>query len=371
MSVLILQVLLVLGLPALVLWASRHVSAIRVLSPVLVCYLLGMLWGNQPLLPVDGDLALMLSAGSVALAIPLLLFSTDFLGWVRLAPVTVLSFALVIVSVVVASVLGYFLFSDHLPEAASLCGMLVGVYIGGTPNMATIGTARGVAPELFVQLNAADLLATAIYLVAVFTVAQRFLGKFLPSYSVSGDSGEDAIVADSPRLSPLPIAIGIGLAALVVGAGFLVSRLFAEGMQEAAAILGITTFALLLSTRPRVRQLPGTSEAGVYFLLMFCIAVGSTANFTRLFESSWVLMLLVAFVIYVSVLIHILLGWLFKIDRDTLIVTSVAGITNPALIAPVAMALKNKHVVVSGIASGLVGYAVANYLGMLVAWILG
>jgi uncharacterized membrane protein len=39
----------------------------------------------------------------------------------------------------------------------------------------------------------------------------------------------------------------------------------------------------------------------------------------------------------------------------------------PAFIGPVASVLKNKDIVVSGLTTGLVGYAVANYLGIGIA----
>jgi uncharacterized membrane protein len=61
---------------------------------------------------------------------------------------------------------------------------------------------------------------------------------------------------------------------------------------------------------------------------------------------------------------------LFRIDRDTTIITSTATIFSPPFVPPVALALKNKEIMVSGITSGLVGYAVANYAGVALAWLL-
>jgi uncharacterized membrane protein len=53
-----------------------------------------------------------------------------------------------------------------------------------------------------------------------------------------------------------------------------------------------------------------------------------------------------------------------------MIITSTAGIFGPAFIPPVATALGNREIIFSGIATGLVGYAVANYLGLRLAWML-
>ena len=67
-------------------------------------------------------------------------------------------------------------------------------------------------------------------------------------------------------------------------------------------------------------------------------------------------------------LLTVVLGALLRIDRDTLHITSVATIMSPAFVAPVADKLENREVVITGIASGLMGCAVANYVGILLAW---
>ena len=54
-----------------------------------------------------------------------------------------------------------------------------------------------------------------------------------------------------------------------------------------------------------------------------------------------------------------------------LLVTSTAALFGPAFIGPVSVRLGNRPIFVSALMSGLVGYAVGNYLGLLVAWLLG
>ena len=71
-----------------------------------------------------------------------------------------------------------------------------------------------------------------------------------------------------------------------------------------------------------------------------------------------------------SIILHLLLAWLFKIDADTALITSTAGIFGPHFIGPVATVLKNKQIVVSGITTGLVGFAVANFLGLGLSYVL-
>ena len=65
-----------------------------------------------------------------------------------------------------------------------------------------------------------------------------------------------------------------------------------------------------------------------------------------------------------TIILHYTLCALFRIDTDTAIITSVAGIYGPAFVGPVAKALNNKEIIISGITTGLIGYAIGNYLGI-------
>jgi uncharacterized membrane protein len=61
---------------------------------------------------------------------------------------------------------------------------------------------------------------------------------------------------------------------------------------------------------------------------------------------------------------------LFKIDADTLMISSTALICSPPFVPVVAGALKNRQVILSGLTVGIIGYAAGNYLGYLMAQIL-
>jgi uncharacterized membrane protein len=99
-------------------------------------------------------------------------------------------------------------------------------------------------------------------------------------------------------------------------------------------------------------------------LLVFALSVGSMANFTELLKSSSVLFWFCGFMVFGSILLHYLLAILFKVDRDTFIITSTAAIYGPAFICPVANALGNREIIPIGLALGLIGYAIGNYLGL-------
>ena len=65
-----------------------------------------------------------------------------------------------------------------------------------------------------------------------------------------------------------------------------------------------------------------------------------------------------------TVIIHMLLAKLFKIDSHSAIMTSTADVFGPAFVIPVAKALKNDEIILPGILCGILGYAIGNYLGI-------
>jgi len=85
----------------------------------------------------------------------LLLFSLDLRQWMQLAGKTILSMTLAILSIILVSTGGYLWISGV--DNWKLVGMAVGVYTGGTPNLAAIKTALDVNPELFLTFHTYDI----------------------------------------------------------------------------------------------------------------------------------------------------------------------------------------------------------------------
>ena len=60
----------------------------------------------------------------------------------------------------------------------------------------------------------------------------------------------------------------------------------------------------------------------------------------------------------------------FRINVDDYIITSTALSNSPPFVPVVAAALRNKAVVVPGMIIGVIGYAIGNYLGVAIAYLL-
>jgi len=370
----IIQVLIMLAFPIIVIEIVKRNKLAGMVGPVILCYAVGLIVGNLPDSPVDTKLSQTVSEAMVPLAISLMLLSTRFMAWLKYAKQTAKSFALAVVAVLTSSfaVSAYF----HLQEMGvddvwKLSGMMVGVYTGGTPNLAAIGTALGISNEVFIVLNACDLMLSALYLVLLLSVAQKIALKFLPSFvpMKSNDRDETFHYQRLQQMTPkrkigLSLLSAFGISVAIVGASIGFALAVTGELSAPAVILGVTTLSIGASFIKKVRFLPRTYEFGEYFLLVFCMGIGSISNYHEMLQASPNVLLYVTCVFVGTLALHFLLSWIFKVDADTTLITSVAGIFGPAFIGPVASVLKNKDIVVSGLTTGLVGYAIANYLGL-------
>lgn len=396
-----LLAVLFLGFPAVAIYGARRSKILDFLSPVVLCYLFGILLGNIGVVPPDSaasDFADVVTSAMVVLAIPLLLFGTDFRRWLRIARPTVVSFGLAVVAIAVTATVASFVFSGVGEDSAKVAGMTVGVYTGGTANMAAIGKAVGVEDATFVALNAADVMISSVYLLFLMSAAQRILLKFLPPFSFTEpgsadpdqadpDEAEELHEHDDPwEYKPPPKDVGRGLLAslgvvVLAGAvGFAIVSLVSSNGSEpildsdafvTAVILGITTLGIAASFVRRIHEIPGTYEVGQYLFLVFACAIGTLANLAELAESFTTVFPFIATALVGAILLHYVLAAIFRIDADTAIITSTAAVFGPPFIGPIAAVLKNREIVVSGLTTGVVGLAVGNYAGLAVAWALG
>ena len=318
----------------------------------------------------------------IPLAIPLLLFSLDLRKWIKLAKGALLSLILAMVSLLVVIFIGYFLYADSIKDAWQVAGMLIGVYTGGTPNLAAIGTALNVDPNIFILTHTYDLIIGAVALLFLMTVAQRLFHTFLPRFNpvrrgenVFHLAEETEHMEDFETLfqkQEIPELLkAFGLSVLIFAVGGGLSLLVPKSAQTVTAILTITTLGLLASLVKRINRIENSFPLGMYFIIVFSLVVSSMANLQNMFQIEFLqLFLYVLIVVVGSMVIHVGLSRIFGIDADTTIIAITALTYSPPFVPAVAGALKNKNVIISGLTIGILGYAFGTYLGVLIATIL-
>lgn len=321
---------------------------------------------------------------TILIALPMLLFSLHLKKWLKNARNTLLSLVLAIFSLLTAIFIGYYLFAHNITESDKVTGMLIGVYTGGTPNLAAIGTALDVSPDIFILTHTYDLIIGSVALLFLMTVAQRLLNTFLPRYGVIRKAenvmqveleDENHHIENYDGLFQkrnLPDMGKSFLYALIVfGIAGGLSLLVPKSDQVIVVILTITTLGLAASLIKPINKLKISFPLGMYFIIAFCLALSSMANLREMFQIEFLeLFLYVLWVVVGSMVIHVGLARIFKVDADTTIIAITALTYSPPFVPAVAGALKNKDVIIGGITIGILGFAFGSYLGIFIGKIL-
>lgn len=370
--------------PAGVLWLCRKVKWLEKIGPVLILYILGLIIGNSGIMKEEmSSVQNILSNAMVPLAIPLMLFGCSIKKVGNRSHILALITG--IISVTTAVVVGFLLLGSHIPDGSKVGGMLTGVYTGGTINLAALKTMLGVSEETYIIINSYDILVSFLYLAFLLTFGIRLCRRILPGKTETFTSDDkNAINTEINKVSDNPYsglfsrsglkqtATLLGLTILIVGLSAGGALLLPEGMFMTAFILLLTTGGIAFSFIGNVRKMKYSYDIGMYFIYIFCITVASMADLSKLdFSCSLWLLAYLLIAVFGSLLLQIIFAKIFRIDADTMVISSVTFINSPPFVPMMAAAMKNRNVLVPGLAIGVIGYAIGNYLGFIVSQLLG
>lgn len=373
----VVLLLFFLVLPLIISFLTQRYKIINKIGSVLLCYGLGLLLGHTPMFN-ESTHALQdrIAEASILLALPILLFDANPRKWKATAGVTLKSMIIAVVALIFVVATGHYLLASNLKDSWKIGGLLIGVYTGGTPNLASVKTALEVPNEVYIGVHTIDTIISALYLLFLMTVGKVWFRKFLiyhqPSQSGTLNTGFTAtgiknwFVNFNYKYAGLALLISIGIAGVSAGVGLSLR----EDYQMIVIILMITTLAILISMTKVADRLKTAFPVGMYFINVFSLAVATRANLYNITHLSSSLFYYVAFVLFATFALHLVVSRVLKVDADTMMITSTALICSPPFVPVIAGTLKNKNLLIPGITVGIIGYAVGNYLGILFAYIL-
>ncbi len=377
----IIFIFLFILFPALMIWLSTKIKVLQKIGLVLLCYLIGMIVGNTGILPEGfSKFQSLLQDVSVAVALPLLLFSLDVKRWLKISKSGLISMLLAVIAIAVTAFVLHLTVASGTQDGWKLGGMSMAVYTGGTPNLAAMKTALNVTNDTYILFHTYDTVFSLLYIFFMASVARVFFQKvfrlkpFKPmeasDLEQASDISDESIGVYSKMLKPRVLKgllLAFLLSAAILGIAFVIGGLFPADFSTAITILLITSFGIASSFIKPVRNTKHTFHLGMYIIYMFCFTVASMTKFDVLVHIDWTILLYVAISIFGSMVIHALLCKPFKIDSDTMIITSVSAVCSPPFVPVVVSGLKNREVLITGLVTGIIGYAIGNYLGIGVA----
>ena len=391
----IILVLFYLLAPAAVLYGCRRWRWMDKIGPILILYFLGAIIANLGIFPItgtpEGDSLLKFqnnfSTVLVPMAIPMILLSFTYRkGETKDQLIAMITGLL---AVIIAVVAGYPIFAKHIPDAPKIAGMYTACLTGGTVNMAAVSKMLGVDGQQYALLNTYDMMVSFTYLVFIMAFGIRWARKLLPVKTLDvGSNDADEVRAQIERdrqknpyaglwskegLIEILKLLGVTLVVVGLSAGVAagLSKLI-PGTFMMWFILSATTFSIAASFIKPIRRIKYSYEVGMYLIYIFSIVVASMANVRAMdFSGALFIVGFLLFMEVVSLTLQLLSARLFKVDADTAVIASVTYINSPPFVPMIAASMNNKRVLAPGLAIGVIGYAVGNYLGVLICNILG
>ena len=375
--------------PILIIEAFKRWTIVQKIGTVVLAYAVGIIaslcgvfhFADPAIGATFSKLQSTIMNVAVPLAIPLMLFNCDFKLWTKSLPKTAWALVTGIVAVIIASISGYFIFRNSVPEIAKVTGMMAGIYTGGTMNFNALGAALNVDRSVMAIVLAFQMVITTPYIFFLLGGGYKIFRKLLPYKDIThkGRMDEDQVetadvenyrgMFEKQNFIGMMKGLGLSFVFLAIGAGL--ALLITGTLNELVVILTITTLSIIASFFKKVRELPKTFELGMFFILIFSVIVASMFDINSVNGGSLYIGGFVFWIIGVSVGLHLLLCRIAKVSGDLFCVCQVGLLCSPPFVPPIAGAMKNKKVLISGIVVGLVGYAMGTYLGALLAWVLG
>lgn len=374
-------------IPAGVMWLCRRVELLGKLGTIMILYAIGMVIANIPVLPREQMAAIqdLLPNVLIPLAIPMMLYGCKFTN--KAAGLQLRVVLSGIISVALAVVAGYMCCGKNLTQGAEIGGIITGMYTGGTVNAAALQAVFGVESETFILINSYDILISFLYFVFLFAFGIKMFRKLFGEKTNKDDMQGEEQVEDQitsyrenrensysrlftreglKQLGKI-LAVTIGVVAVSAGSAIL----FPSNYFMVVFILLITTLGVACSFVPAVKEFDLSYDVGMYLIYIFSITIASMADFSKLsLESGIGLLGFMAVAVFLSLTLHATLCKLMKVDADSMVISSVAFINSPPFVPMVSAAMKNRDALVTGLAAGIVGYAIGNHLGVLMSQLL-
>lgn len=362
----------VAGAAALALWLEARFPWGAKVGAALWAILFGALLSNLGLVPPASPVYDGIFGPVTSLAIVWLLFAVRLEQLRRAGPSMLAAFGIAVAGTAAAALGVALLFAEALgPETWKLAGVLTGTYSGGSLNFVAVGRELELPAPLFSAAAAADNVMTAVWMGATLMLPlwlrPLWRGRG-PGPGIAARGTPDPESAGHPlhgadRAGPLDAA-----ALLALGLGLVRGAEALAGLLPAVpSVLWLTTLALLVAQLPPVRRLAGAMQLGYLALHFFFVLIGVSSRVDEILRVGPEILYLTAAVVALHGLVIYGVAWLARIGVETASVASQAAVGGPSTALALAMARGWPTLALPGLAVGLLGYALGNYLGLAIA----
>lgn len=365
---------LIAGAAALAFALDRHVPALSKLGASLLCIVFGAVLSNTGLVPVDSPVYGTIGGPVTSLAIAWLLLSVNLSDVRKAGPRVLAAFALACLGTAMGAFLAALVFNGVFgADTWRLAGTLTGSYSGGSVNFVAVGRGLELPDNLFAGATAADNVTTGLWLGATL-LFPMWLRRFYPAVpeESSAPIAEGEVPEDHhPFFARMPTST-LDLALLTaVGLGLLLAaEQLGAWIPVIPSVLWLTTIALVVGQLPVFQAPRGALQLGNVALHLFFVVIGIFSRFSEIMAVGIEVFFFTLVVVGVQGLVVFGAGRLVGLDLGTLSVASQAAVGGPSSALAVAVSRQWRGLVLPGILIGLMGYAVGNYLGFALGYLV-
>lgn len=344
-------------------WVDRQPFSSKVPGVPIVIGV-GLLLSNTGLIPLEAPMYGFVSQYLLPLGVPFLLFKANLRNIVRDGGVVLLAFGAASLGICLGAVAGYHIF-DLGDGGAKVAGSYTGAFIGGVVNFVAVSQATGMTPTEFSVALSASSPASILGLFALVSLPSlALLRRWMPS-SVIAAATTQTVSADEVavrlRLDHLAIAIALSFAICAVS-NYIAKQ---TGLANLLVVMTITLVLANLLPRPLAR-LEGDFSLGMLCMYVFFAVIGASTDALGFIKGAPILFVYCSFVIAVQFVVVIMVGRLFKLDLAEVVIGSAAAIVGAAAGAAIATAKGWRTLVTPAITVGMLGKAIATYIGIAI-----
>ncbi|MEM7662116.1 MAG: DUF819 family protein [Pseudomonadota bacterium] len=352
------------GLAAVAVALEQTQWGKRLSAPVLII-VLAAIAAQLKVLPSAAPLYDQIWSLLVPLAVALFLIKADLFGIVRESGRVLIAFIVGAIGVIAGSLLGAMVF-DLGPNEASLVGVFSATYTGGSLNFAAVAEAVNFRdPDIVASAVAIDNVFGTTFLLLLNGLAGWSAFKRYYEYRTASLDGElqdtSGVAERSLHVGDVLTALAIAAAACAAG-NMLASLSGISGSQllfTTAIMVAAATFAA-----PLMSRISGEDAIALGLMYIFFAMIGAGVDIGAMLREAPSLFLFVATILIVHTIVLLGVGKLLKLNYAELIVASIACIMGPPVAAAIAVLFGWRGLVVPGVMTGVLGYAVGNFIGV-------
>lgn len=365
---------MLLGLAAFGFWSDTTRWGQRI-SGVAMMLVVAIVLSNVGVIPKTAPAYGVVWSYLVPLAIPLLLLKADLRKIIPETGPTLVAFLVGTVGTVVGTVFGFWILGFGANES-TMAGVFSATYIGGSMNFAAVSEALQFtdSARLSAAVAADNVVGTLYLLILVALPSIAIVTRFLPLKTTAEKEGEAQAAAAAEKspgaLNPVDMSLALTISFVLCALGYGVASLL---NVDSYGILFVTAFSVGLANLVpgRMARLRGDFEIGMLFMFIFFATIGAGADIGAMIQHGPALFAFASVIVGIHLLVILIGSSLFRLDLAEVMVASSACVLGPPVAAALAAGRGWPRLVTPGIMCGVLGYAIANFIGVGLAGWLG